>query len=207
MKKSRINKVISLLMALCITIVSPTFAMASSTESTSDNVLQVREVTHTKEFVVDELHKIGFTDEEIESLFERFPYDENESLLEFVPNGSMPKGDSLSQMSFSTALESATDVDDKDETYYISTSYVKGLGHTVSITSAGLGLSKSTWAKIIVKKVGWKITLLAGVIAAAVADMFMGPNGVRIDVTYRWTYGDQSMEWFWAPIDYSISKY
>lgn len=76
-----------------------------------------------------------------------------------------------------------------------------------TIGSAGLGLSKAEWTKIIVKKVGWKITILAGVTATAVADMAMGPNGVRIDVTYTWAYGDTSMAWYWAPTDFSVTKY
>lgn len=137
----------------------------------------------SKDEIIEELVKIGFTDKEIEELFVRFPYEEDITLFS---DSSHP---------------------DKTETYYISTNYVKGLGYSIQIGNAGLGLTSAAWAKIIVKCVGWKIAVLASAIGLAVADMFMGPNGVKIEVTYRWTYGDNSMTWQYLPVAFKNTKY
>lgn len=137
----------------------------------------------SKDEIVAELVKIGFTDEEIEDLFVRFPYEEDIMLFS---DSSHP---------------------DKTETYYISTNYVKGLGYAITIGNAGLGLTSAAWAKIVVNCVGWKIAVLASAIGLAVADMFMGPNGVKLEITYRWTYGDNSMTWQYLPVDFKVAKY
>lgn len=205
MQKSKRNKILSLILSTCI-IGTPTLAMASSIKPSNNNNLHTSEISHSKDFVINELYKLGFTDKEVEELFEQFPYDKNIPLVEFVPNNNIYEGNSISEINIPIILETSPG-QTKNKTYYISTNWVKGLGHSVSIGSAGLGLSKATWAKIIVKKMGWNIALLAGAIASAVADMYMGPNGVRIDVTYTWAYGDNSMSWYWAPTSFNVTKY
>lgn len=216
MKTKRSTKFLSLFLVLCF-LISPSLAMASSTghlnadnfqimEASNDDGVKLKEIPHTKEMIVNELYKIGFTDEEIEELFKEFPYDENVPLLQLDPT--------VSNYEVSSALKANTLISlantpgkTKPETYYISTSWVKGLGHSVSVGSAGLGLSSSAWSKILVQKIGWRVTAFVGVVASALADMFMGPNGVRLDVIYTWAYGDSSMVWYWAPTKYTLYRY
>lgn len=205
MRKFKRSKVLSLMLALCISG-TPTLAMANSIGVSRDKELHVSKASHSKDFIINELHKLGFTDGEVEELFEEFPYDENVPLIDFNCNNSYYEGNFASKINMPSMLR-ARPGETKNETYYISTSWVKSLGHSVSIGSAGLNLSKSTWAKVVVKKVGWKITVLAGVIASALADMYMGPNGVKLNVTYTWAYGDNSMEWYWAPTRFTAYKY
>ena len=137
----------------------------------------------SKADIIEELIKIGFTDKEIEELFIRFPYEDGITLFS---DSSHP---------------------DKTETYYISTNSVRAMGYAVQLGNLGLGLSGNEWAKIVINNVGWQITLMAGTIGFAIADMYMGPTGVKLVVTYRWTYGDNSMTWQYLPISYKISKY
>lgn len=176
MMKRYINKLCAMFLAfiLCLNVSIPA-AYAYSNKNT--NTLPPKDV------IVAELVKLGFTDQEIEELFIKFPYEEN---ISFLSDPSHP---------------------DVTNTYYISTTAVKSLGYAITIGLPGLGLSSADWVKIITKTVGWEVTLLVGAIALAAADMFMGPNGVKLDITFRWTYGDNSMTWQYLPIDFELTKY
>lgn len=189
-------KILSLILSLCIISTSTSIVAFASPTKTSSNNLYESETLNSKKSIINELYKLGFTDKEIEELFEEFPYDESIPLID----------NTISSNKIYNILRTSPG-DTKNSTYYISTNWVKGLGYSISIGSAGLGLSKAEWAKILVKKMGWKVTVLVGAIASAVADMAMGPNGVRIEMIYTWSYGDTSMAWYWAPTAFDTYKY
>ena len=141
-------KILSLMLSLCIISTSTsTLAFASSTK-TSNNNLYESKTSNSKEFVINELYKLGFTDEEIEELFEEFPYDESIPLI-----GTTISGNTISKHNISTILRTSPG-DTINETYYISTKWVQNLGFAVDGATLGLGLSEAEWAKVIIKKVG-----------------------------------------------------
>ncbi|MGO1469896.1 MAG: hypothetical protein ACTHW2_07725 [Tissierella sp.] len=205
MSKFKCTKILSLLLIICI-ISSSNLAVASSMGISTNDIPSISKTKHTKESITNELYNLGFTTREIEELFQEFPYDENIPLLDLDSAIGIYGQDFASDSDIQMTLANHPG-QRKRVSYNISTNWVKGIGYPISIGHLGLSLSKAQWAKIIIKKVGWKITALAGAIALAVSDMFMGPNGVRINVTYTWTYGDNSMVWFWAPTGYSAFKY
>lgn len=174
--KLYLSKIISMFVSIimCMNVAIPV-AHACSYEENAATI-------PSKAEIIEELFKIGFTDEEIEELFIRFPYEEN---IEFFSDSSHP---------------------DKTETYIISTRLIMSMGYTIDITAAGLALSSQKWEKIVVECVGWKIVVLASKIGSALATMHMGPTGVELVVTYRWTYGDNSMTWQYIPISYKATK-
>lgn len=166
--------------ALCLNIMAHmTFALSTTQQ----------QIPATKGEVVAQLKEFGFTNKEIDELFEQFPYEGPQQKRHFLLARS-----SASHPDYTVVKE-------------ITAKSVELMGHTVNFGMIGLGMSSSAWAKVVIKSFGWKAVLIANEVALLLSTCYMGPNGIRISITYRWSYGDNSMTWQYLPIAFKATPY
>lgn len=187
------KKLLAMIMSLAIVFCStaPT-AYAVTAEDIYQNRQQSEYAHHTKESVTEMLREAGFTDTEIEDLFIRFPYDENLPIYELVDS------DNAGVMPADAAHP------DYYKTYTITTLMFTQIGVVVNAARIGWGTSKANWTKVIINERGWQLAILATQIASVMVQSYHTSGTASFQVMFRWTYGDNSMEWRYLPVSFKL---
>lgn len=193
-------------MSLCTilfsTVIASTSVQAKSNNvETKSNVIQAKsgniyseDIEITEDFARERLSEMGFSKKEADKLIKEFP----------VTKENMVRNPGISSKS-SLGLMSSPNPGDTDTTQYtITEAHLRALGFGAKVSGPliGLGLTKADWGAAIIKTIGWKGVIAAGVVSGVAATCaymyFDGYKGVIINVTKTYMYGDGLMTYFWG---------
>lgn len=196
MKSNSKKRIIASLLVMLLILPFFTNNYVLAQEANNYNIKEVRAI------IMENLKSSGLTDDEINGIIERNPITE-----ESIKYGLLTNEQEDNPMLFDS------EGDTKTTSTYITDKFIRSLGFGIVAGSnvVGWGLSKAEWVEVIVAAIGWGGFVVGGIVvgaAAACAYFYLdGVTGVKITITWKYMYGDQSMVYFWGMVGLDSTRY